>query len=209
MDRLLKKINSQNNPILVPVKVEEYSKPDNCFFNVKEKVSKDKGEIIYGWKLYQTQLLLEAERHAVWKSPLGELIDISPDSANSNSIVFIQEDNGWIYNGYYSDNVRVNITNNPLVDDFILLSETVTKLYQTGKRESEYGVSLLEPVHKLIIFFEQDKVLRQQFILSGNSTNDVCYCGSTLKYKDCHGNNLDSIYSDILEKIQILTRVKS
>ena len=128
MNRLLEKIGSKNVPQYVPIKVENYSTINNCFYNLIDKVSIDKGMIIYGWKIHQTKLLLEAERHAVWKSPSGELIDITPDVEYSDKTLFLEEDNGWIYEGQYSDNIRVNITDNPLVDDFILLCESITKL---------------------------------------------------------------------------------
>jgi hypothetical protein len=203
MLRLLEKISSKNNPQIVALKVEIYSKPDSCFYNVNEKISKDNGEIIYGWKIYQSSLLIEAERHAIWKSPQGELICISPDSTTSQNILFIQEDQGWTYSGEYSDNIRINRTDNPIVDDFILLCETITKLYQTGTRESEYEMSLLQPIHNLIILLEDEKQRVENYINEGNGINNICYCKRPLLYKDCHGKNLEGDFSELLAKVHL------
>lgn len=201
MIRLLEKIDNKNQPQYVPLAVEKYSKPDNCFFNVMEKVSKDNGEIIYGWKIHLSPILLVAERHAVWMSTKGELIDISPDPHNQQNIRFIQEDKGWIYDGEYTDNVRVNITENPIVDDLILMSEIITKLYQTGTRKSNAELLLLEPILQSIKSFENDNLLREQFIYKGSSIDSICYCGRAMMYKKCHGNNLKSVFPIILEQL--------
>lgn len=204
MIRLLNKIGNKNQPKNIPLMVETYSISQNCFFNVIEKVKRDKGEIVYGWKLYQTSLLFEAERHAIWKSPLGQLIDISPDELNRSNTIFIEEDKGWVYKGEYTDNFRVNITNNPLVDDLILLCEFITKLYQTGERKSNYGISMIEPVIKLLSTLENEKFIRLKFINEGENLDSLCFCKSSMKYKDCHGRDLQNLYSMLMDKVQIL-----
>ncbi|MGE0079619.1 MAG: SEC-C domain-containing protein [Bacteroidales bacterium] len=202
MNRLLEKIGSKNLPQYVPIKVENYSTINNCFYNLIDKVSIDKGKIIYGWKIHQTKLLLEAERHAVWKSPSGELVDITPDEEYSDKTLFLEEDNGWTYEGQYSDNIRINITDNPLVDDFILLCESITKLWQTGKRKSKLEIEILEPVVNLIHLLEKDKIDRELFILSNSNRESNCYCGSLLKYKDCHGQDLKRLYAEMISKVE-------
>ncbi len=206
MNRLLEKISNKNTPQKVPIRTEEYSTTDGCFFNVLDKISFDNGEIVYGWKLYQTKILEEAERHAVWNSPMGELIDITPDKENQENILFLEEDKGWKYDGTYSDNIRVNKTDDPLVDDLILLSETITKLRQTGIRKSRMEIEILEPVYRLINLFEKDKYQRELFIAKGYNIESSCYCGSNAKYKECHGFGLRKIYNEIIVKVNELIK---
>ncbi len=214
MNRLLEKIKNKNTPQVVPIKIEEYSTADSCFYNVLDKISIDNGEIVYGWKLHQSEFLAEAERHAVWKSSTGELIDITPDLTNQQNILFLQEDNGWRYDGKYSGNIIINLTDNLLVDDYILLSETISKLWQTGIRKSRMEIELFEPIYKLINFLEEDKIKRKMFIKAGNTINSNCFCGNNALYKECHGLQLDKIYEGILNKIskliknQLLTKDK-
>jgi hypothetical protein len=201
MNQLLQILNASNSPQRIPIKAEKYSTPDSCFFNVQDKVSIDKGELIYGWKLHQTEFIAEAERHAVWRSPEGELIDITPDSIKAESILFIEDNTNWEYNGQFTDNIRVNLTGNSLIDDFILLSETITKLWQTGRRKSRDEVEIINKVHDIILLLEKDKIERLHFISSGNTRESKCYCGRLEKYKNCHGLDLKNVYSEISRRV--------
>ncbi len=185
MEKLLARINSANNPIIVPVNIEKYSTPNNCFYNVMKKVALDGGHIVYGWKIHHGKLLDEAERHAVWRSPNGELIDISPFNSNGK-ITFIEEDMGWKYRGQFEDNIRVNITDNPLVDDLILLCETITKLWQTSSRKSSQEISIHVLIKKQIDVLEANKIKFEFFALKNQDRECLCFCGSSLKYKKCH-----------------------
>lgn len=196
-NELLNLINSKYPPQMVPIEVETYAIENNCFYNVFEKVSKDCGEIIYGWKIRQSKLLVEAERHAVWKSPTGNLLDITPDSNNRTFSEFVEEDNGWTFNGQYTDNIRINITKDTLVDDYILLCETITKLWQTSTRKSHQKILILEPIKKLIDILETSKSKFELFILENQDRKSPCFCGSLLKYNECHIFNIQT-QSDIL-----------
>jgi hypothetical protein len=203
MERIIAKINSKYAPQWVPIETEDFSEFDSCFFNVGEKVIKDMGEIIYGWKLHRSSIIIEAERHSVWKSPEGELVDLTPDRSGSNKSLFVQEDKGWVYNGKSDDNIRINITNSILVDDYILLCETIVKLYQTGKRESELKIMINESVLNAIRFLEKDKIHRGEFISSKNNSESPCYCSSSEKYKDCHGYMLKEGYEEIINALNV------
>lgn len=204
MERIIEKLKTKNQIIEIPIRVESYSQPDSCFFNVLDKVENDGGDVVYGWKIHQTKMLSEAERHAVWRSKEGELVDITPSSRQEVFSLFVKEDCGWKYDGKFTDNVRVNLTNNPLVDDYILLSETIT----TGDRKSRMGVSILEPVYDVIQLFEKDKLYRELFINNGNTGKNACYCTSGQSYNDCHGRNLNLLYQDLLAKVDTIVKRK-
>tara|TARA_B100000809_G_C14958778_1_gene466609 strand:- start:41 stop:670 length:630 start_codon:yes stop_codon:yes gene_type:complete len=206
MNRLLEKIKSNNTPQKIPIKIEKYSIANSCFYNVEDKISIDNGEIVYGWKLHQSKFLAEAERHAVWKSPIGELIDITSGSTNQNSILFLEEDKGWKYTGEFTDNLRINLTNNPLVDDLILLNETISKLWKKSKRKSRLELDILEPINNLINLLEKDKVKRGIFIERGNTLNSNCYCENNNVYKECHGLELDKVYNELFKKVNELIK---
>jgi hypothetical protein len=206
VEKLLKKIDSKYPPQFVQIVPEEFSEFESCFFNVQEKKLRDEGEIIYGWKLHKSLILIEAERHSVWKSPKGELIDVTPDRTGINKSLFIQDDKAWEYSGEYTDNIRINITKNVLVDDYILLSETISKLYQTTKRKSKTEILIWEPIAKMIKFLGEDKRLREVFIYSNNNLENNCYCGSFQKYKECHGFNLNEGYVELINHAQCIVK---
>lgn len=73
INKLIEKIGNTNTPEFIPLLVESYAKENMCFFNVLEKVSIDQGCAVYGWKLFEGDFIYDAVRHAVWKSPTGQL----------------------------------------------------------------------------------------------------------------------------------------
>ncbi|OEJ98616.1 hypothetical protein A8C32_05295 [Flavivirga aquatica] len=150
MHKILDLINSSNTPIKVSLNPEPYAKINNCFYNVEDKISKDKGDIIYGWKLHETVYLQEAERHAIWKSPEGYLLDITPDPNYNTEILFLEEDGDWMFDGSYNGNLKVNNTDNPLIDDLILVDKTITSLWRKGNRISRTHINVPDIALKFI-----------------------------------------------------------
>src|SRR6516165_9247279 len=55
--------------------------PGYCLGNVEAAVSQFGGEIVLGWHVARNREFLSLCHHAVWKSPSGELVDITPDDA--------------------------------------------------------------------------------------------------------------------------------
>lgn len=201
MDRILEALKSENPILEVPLLIEQYSLVDNCFNNVIEKISKDGGSIVYGWKILKYPFSIEAERHAVWRSNNNELVDITPMPFDVKVIYFVEEDKGWIHTGDMVDNIRVNTTNNELVDDLFIVKSTLTKLFQTGRRKSATELLLHPEVVNTINDLENDIVVRYTYIFGNNSKNSRCYCSSGLLYKDCHGNQLEYQLQLMMEQI--------
>lgn len=189
--KLLSRIPSEYAPESVPVCLEEYARPLNCYFNVEEKVGRDGGQVHYGWSIYQTDLLCEAERHAVWEDEDGNLIDITPHEVELTHILFVP-DNDFVYEGQQVDNIRVNLTTNPLVDDFILVCETVEKIHSYGRRVSDSLVELPEACGDVNVKYESWKEALLGLIKSGGRPHKTCFCGGLKNYKNCHGSLLQA-----------------
>ncbi len=128
-------------PIYIDVTPEPYSKAIECFPNVDVKISRDGGAHCYGWQIWKTEILIEAEFHAIWKSPSGDLRDITPKQIPISRILFLP-DSEAIYSGCQIDNVRINITNNRLVDDFIELSNAIFRFENKDERAFNYELKL-------------------------------------------------------------------
>jgi hypothetical protein len=77
-------------PVLVPVQQDPLGIYGMCFIGVADKIKAGGGSICHGWAIWETlpRLFLTAEFHAVWVSPSGELIDITPKPQRENRIVF-------------------------------------------------------------------------------------------------------------------------
>ena len=52
----------------------------NYWHNCKHKVNKSGGKIIYGWAIFFAAGVYQAQHHAVWECPKGNLLDVTPDT---------------------------------------------------------------------------------------------------------------------------------
>jgi hypothetical protein len=198
MERLLRIINSKHKPVLLPLRVEPYSTQSNCFFNVEEKISRDRGKMIFGWSLHGG-LFLQAEMHAVWESPTGELIDITPPLDNIPHAPFIRIDSGFDYNTKRIDNIRINVSGNSILDDVIRLHNLLFKIEQakcTYMGRGEFTCS--ERTMFVSNLLETHKDHRIKAVSHGYHGNAKCFCGSEKLYDDCHKVELDVIEKDVM-----------
>jgi len=71
--------------VKIKVAVDPQSLDNDCYRNCVNKVARDGGEVVVGWRLTPasegTSLIASLDHHAVWRSPSGELIDISRRAA--------------------------------------------------------------------------------------------------------------------------------
>lgn len=111
----------------------------DCFLTVEKQVARLGGERVIGWAIWEVPgVFVEAEFHAVWRSPEGEMLDITPRPHPLSHIVFARDSNRK-YQGLQIDNFR-----KPLVLDMDLLQ--LHGLYRqrfaiqnSGKRAYQYG----------------------------------------------------------------------
>lgn len=205
---LLEKINAQYNPEIVPVMIEEYSIPLSCYSNVEKKVLEDGGSIHYGWNIHENGSIYEAEHHAVWENEQGDLIDITPNQLNKAEILFVS-DNKFVDNGQSLDNVRINITRNVIVDDFILIAEFIFKLYNFGKRIDDLQFLISPNINRMILEYEMLKGQLDLLIKSGVTEMSKCYCGSRKSYKNCHHQLLKNSISTDYKKAKEYAKSKN
>ena len=86
-------IPGTTRPVFVPLRPRADSIENDCFENVRRQIAAEGGEIVHGWRIYGfPELFLEAEFHAVWKSPRGDLLDVSlPPEEGTARIVFFPD----------------------------------------------------------------------------------------------------------------------
>lgn len=206
VELLLDTMQVDYDPELVPVKPEEYSQPDACYDNVAEKVTRDGGKIHYGWAVWQNTHIIEAEHYAVWETPDGDLVDVSPNRHEAAVIMFIPDDQPINNELMAIPNVRVNISGSRLIDDFILLSETVDKLYGLSIYTDEDKLWLPESVLSTVDTLNQYRLGAEQLYMSGGKAEGPCYCGSKKTYKACHGRGIKLLSEDIVKRAQMVVR---
>ena len=208
IENLLVKIGVNNNPMRVPYQFEEYSVAASCYFNVKEKVKRDGGGIVYGWAIWQSDYLCEAEHHAVWHDTIGKLIDITPREPHFDAITFVI-DSDVPFNNITIPSVRVNTTNNTLIDDYIIAQDVLNWTRRYEKRKDILSYTLPDIVIEYVGTDEEPGPIMIissfviLFYLLGNTEDSDCYCKSLKPYKDCHRlineNNLTYYVTKIIE----------
>lgn len=195
IELLISKIGSKEKPVYVTCRPNPSSPQNECFPLVAARVKAEGGERVLGWQIWQGQLLVEAEFHAVWKTPTGELLDITPKSQPFKQIFFLAVPRAK-YEGKQINNIRLNITGNPLVDEFISVHDAVFRIENKGDRAFEYQLSLsgkeANAHHKL----SAAKPMLEMMALQGYTRNSACPCGSGEKYKICHGKIVKKFVND-------------
>ena len=106
LDMACSKIAPASSIQMVPIAVEPGAVPNTCFGNVRDKISRDGGSQQLGWAFQhipETGLLV-AIHHAVWVSPAGDLLDITPHEAREavileqGQILFLPDESATLLN---------------------------------------------------------------------------------------------------------------
>lgn len=171
-------------PQYVPVKPQEWSRPMECFPNVEQMVREYGGQQVNGRVIWQwSNVLVEAEAHAVWKSLDGQLIDITPHDNGEEQILFLC-DESMVYSGEQIGNIRLALTGSPLAAELIELSEKTEEIMREYKPGTKISVTELQ--RELAPLASR----RQELMMLLNrkaERNEPCPCMSGLKYKKCCG----------------------
>lgn len=137
--KLINRIAPGQQPRYVKVLVEFDAEINECFVNLERKIKRDGGGIQYGWAIwYLPGILMEAEFHAVWISPEGELIDISPRPIQFKEIMFLPDPSN-IYSGRQIGNIRISLSKNLKVKEYIRLHEELFKIMNEGELANKHG----------------------------------------------------------------------
>lgn len=200
VEKLLALMNAVMEPEIVPVEVDPTGKLANCYGNVLDKVSRDGGRIHYGWVIWQSKNLCEAEHHAVWEDSAGDLHDITPRSENIDKIMFLPDENKP-YRGNTIDNFRLNISGNPVIDDFIYVCEVVEKLFTYATRKNNEEVAVPSDLAQHINMYQIIKSNLLHFADNGCKLGSRCFCGSIKSYTSCCRKNLRQIANRILREV--------
>ncbi len=198
--KLLAHIDLLYHPIRMPISAKQGAALSDCTNIVNEHIKEYGGKIVYGWQIWKCAILVEAEFHAVWENPKGVLVDLTPKPSGFTYILFAKDDR-IVYEGKQIDSVRLNITDNPLVDHFIETSKAFYRLQNNGDKALLQGKAFEESLSQdeiqRLTFCTQCKELLYNMIMVGATVDSVCLCGEPRAYKDCHGSN----FTQFIEKL--------
>ncbi|WP_238978994.1 SEC-C domain-containing protein [Novilysobacter arseniciresistens] len=189
IQRLIEKVVPGGQPVNLTVQPEAGAVVNECFPNVEAKIASAGGRMQCGWQIWEwPQVMVEAEFHAVWVSPEGQFVEITPKPHGEATILFVP-DARRSYTGIAVDNVRMPVRDDLLICHFIKASEAIVQVMNRGECASQYGhVSV--PAHEIEPLMMAQSFLGQS-ISSGLRDHDPCLCGSGGKYKRCHGRSFE------------------
>jgi hypothetical protein len=127
-----KELDNTGQLFFVGVKLETEAECVECSQNVLNKIGRDGGQIQFGWAIWELpEIMLEAIYHAIWISPQGEPIDITPRKhVSTDSILFLADsDDKYNYgSGFWrKDNVRKPLSDDPIITEYIEICEEIFK----------------------------------------------------------------------------------
>jgi hypothetical protein len=186
---LCKEIVSDPQPRFLKVAPVPEADSNECFPAVARQIEIAGGAVCYGWRIWELpRVFIEAEFHAVWRNPEGELCDITPAPQGISRILFLP-DAGRVYEGRQVRNVRRPITAHPEIKEFFQACDDEFELMNRGTRANEHGAITLEDAEAEDLYtIEMRKTEAITKILQGLpriGRNDPCPCGSGKMYKKC------------------------
>lgn len=189
LEKLLTKLDAEFEPTILKVETHPDAIENECVAIVDRMVTEQGGKRILGWQVWEGPYLMEAEFHVVWETPDGTLKDVSIKKNKVPYILFIEDDR-LTYEGKQINNIRLNLTQAPLVDDFIETCNQQFRLFNKGKRAFLYGNDLADHLTTSQID-NIDKATKTKSLIwhlldSGGNEHSQCPCGTGRKYKNCH-----------------------
>jgi len=194
--KLCEAVCSGEEPRYVKRQFDQSAGTLDCFVDVDRRVSEQGGQTEYGWRIWiWPAVLIEAEFHAVWRSPEGELIDISTPPDYASCVLFLP-DPTRVWDGRQVKNVRVPLADNAEIAELIGIYDRVFEIQNHGELAYQYGRVEIESTPEIEDLMERQ--LRVSASLARHSDcamsrkvgrNELCPCLSGLKFKKCCGRS--------------------
>jgi hypothetical protein len=183
--RLYRRLGVQD-VVVVPVRPEPDAEFDECFAAVEKKIARDGGKPVYGWAIHADPILVEAECHAVWHAPSGELVDVTPKRNDAQATSFVA-DPQISDDGRQRNNVRLPVyENDVIVTRFIQVCDEIFEVMNRGERAEQLGTIAI-PAAEIAPLIHKREVLATRISARPFGPDELCVCGSSRKLKKCCG----------------------
>jgi len=190
--QLAETIQPGANPIYLRIAPGFGDQPLDCFHNVRQRVAKFGGEIVFGWAIWEwAGVLVEGEHHAVYAPPGGtEWRDITPSQNPTIQRRLFLPDQDATYDfeneGVRRDNVRLAISDSPAV---ALMLETAAERSRILNSIPGIGVvsTDLATMQRLDALEDRQRELEYQIAMTHTPPTVQCFCRSGKVFKVCHG----------------------
>lgn len=172
-----RRLNPNSTSVIVDIKPVEGAKVNDWKANVDAKVKADGGVTLEGWAIwYQEGVIVEGEAVAIWKSPTGELVDITPRDDENPQIMFLEEAGIW------KDGGPVATKRTALSDS--LFSRVMFKSGEMRDRlRIQYGSEDAIPDEEI----KKIETMAQRILTRDVRNWERCPCGSNKPFPKCCG----------------------
>lgn len=138
-------VASKSSPALVLCSPRFDRPAKECFPIIKEQIASNGGSMVVGWAIWEWPgVFIEAEFHAVWASPDGQLSDLVPRSLLSQHIVFLP-DLSRKYEGRQVDNIRKALVRDNDLIRFLFTFRRQFEILNAGDLAFQHGAISLPP----------------------------------------------------------------
>ena len=162
------------DPILIPSVPFADARMSYCFENVDRIVAKNGGSPVAGWALWHKPgIYYEAELHCVWRTPAGDVIDVSPQFLNPPHILFVADatvsldPENPIANRFFADSANAK----PLALEYVRIAQQRGDIYNQH-RVGFPDVIMLGADALAITTRIENRMLEIEALLDANA--DVC-----------------------------------
>jgi len=180
-------ISPNSTPFFIEITNNPSGVIKECVENVENYIKLHGGEKVFGWKIWEWYgIMIEAEFHTIWRSPVGDFKDVTPEEQPFEQVLFLSDDI-LKYKEEQIDNIRKPLSDNPDVLDYIKAHESLFKFMNQGERKTFHGeidLSGYETEEWKIIQINIAK-LGMKITNSIPKRNDLCRCGNGMKAKKC------------------------
>jgi hypothetical protein len=189
---LRRELSPGQRPIIVKVVPEPGAVTGECFHNVRSKVARDGGEILYGWTIWEwPQVFIEAEHHAVWTNG-EELVDVTLPFSGERRTMFLP-DPSRAYD-YETKKRLLNVKRSlgviPAAQRWIDASH---RLQEFIEAHSDGDIITFDRVAARPLAEQVEQAHGEVLVSLAIRTkpNDPCFCGTTRKFRKCCGQMID------------------
>jgi hypothetical protein len=186
IQKLCKEVAGSAEARFIPVRTDSEAGALSAFDAVARKVGQDGGSMQPGWAIWQcADALIEAEFHAVWRSPDGDLVDVAARLGGEQTILFV-EDARRSDTGAAVDSERRALRRDPLIEDFITLGR---KQFLLLHGDADDAADRPARMRRLAV----SQLIVKNMLEKGQGGDDPCLCNSGKRYKNCHGKAVRSL----------------
>jgi hypothetical protein len=186
---ICRKIGCPTEAVWVDVVPEHDADFNECFFNVSNTIKRKGGSIQHGWCIWENPgLFIEGEFHGVWKTPTGELIDVTPKKDGEAKILFLPDPIRVFDEDTYNrlDNIRLAVSPHPSVQAFLDSAAELQKYKEECSDPLNPKLMRID-TYKLKCYETNMAKAEMAMMHLPIGRNDPCRCGSGVKFKKCCG----------------------